>query len=197
MNYADFLNAGYRDEPMGDITDSLFELAQGFLPGSFLAPVGDALAGAASGSIPTPFVDPSDGGSSSAKVTAPNGVKLRAQPNENSTMKSLLSYGTPLSVIKTGLPSTPAAPKGWTQVRTESGAEGYVTTEWLSISSPTSASSGNTSSSSLSSAIVPKPSTTPASSSIFDNKLLLVGGGVAAVVVIGAVLLGGKKKKAA
>jgi hypothetical protein len=201
FGHKDYVSGGYSDEVMGDLSDTLFELAQGFLPGSQLAPVGDALAGALSGSIPTPFTaEPSTPSASSATVTAPNGVKLRAQPNENSAQKTMLSRGTSLTVIKTGYPPTAAAPKGWTQVRTASGVEGYVTTEWLSISTPTSSTSGNTS---TSSAIVPaapgtttKP-TTSSSSSIFDNKLLLIGGGVALVAVVAAVALGGKKKKAA
>jgi hypothetical protein len=210
MFMKEYVNGGYGDDSgMGDLSDSLgldsfLELAADFLPG----PAGALLDGAqlgTGGSIPGLT---GDGGllstptAATATVTAPSGIKLRAQPNENSAQKALLSKGTSLTVIKTGLPPTGAAPKGWTQVRTASGVEGYVTTEWLSISTPSSASSGNTSS--PSSAIVPslpssgggltKPS---ASSSIFDNKLLMVGGGVVLVAIVAAVAFGGKKKKAA
>jgi len=200
FGFKEYVSGGFSEENssnMGDLSDTLLELAQGFLPGSQLAPVGDALAGALGGSIPTPFTD-APSSSSSATVTAPNGVKLRAQPNENSTQKAMLSKGTTLAVLKTDFPATAAAPKGWTQVRTAAGVEGYVTTEWLSLSTPTSASSGNTTS--TSSAIVPsslsttKPTSSP---SLFDNKLLLIGGGVALVAVVAAVAFGGKKKKAA
>lgn len=209
--HKEYVSGGYGDdhEGMGDLSDYLddaFGFAAQLLPGPAGAIIDGAELGSGGALIPSPFgvgVGESPT-SSTATVTAPSGVKLRAQPNENSAQKALLPKGTTLSVLKTGLPPTGAAPKGWTQVRTSSGAEGFVTTEWLSISTPSSASSGNTSSPSTSSAIVPaaslsttKPASSSSSSSILDNKLLVIGGGVALVAIVAAVALGGKKKKAA
>lgn len=204
--HKEYVSGGYGDdhESMGALSDYLddaFGFAAQLLPGPAGAIIDGAELGSGGALIPSPFGVGESSTSSTATVTAPSGVKLRAQPNENSAQKALLPKGTTLTVLKTGLPPTGAAPKGWTQVRTSSGAEGFVTTEWLSISTPTSASSGSTS---TSSAIVPaatlattKPTSSSASSSIFDNKLLVIGGGVALVAIVAAVALGGKKKKAA
>lgn len=192
FGYDEYASGGnYDNEDMGDLSTGLIDFATGLLSGAGPVPIAPLLGAdpgsAASGALSLP------GSSSSAKVTAPSGLKLRSQPNENSQQLALLDEGTVVTVVKTGFPPTGRAPKGWTQVRTEGGEEGYVSTEWLSISSPTSSSSGNAPSSpSLS---LTKP-TDGSSSSSSTTKLLLLGGGAIAVVLLGAALLGGKKKAA-
>jgi hypothetical protein len=75
-----------------------------------------------------------------AYVTAPSGVKLRAEPHEQATVRDLVPFGARVVVLEEGLAATRAAPKGWTKVR--AGAlEGFVSSEWLADAP---ASSGTT-----------------------------------------------------
>lgn len=188
--YAALVNGGRsRRETMGDMADDVLEWGRAILfPGAYAAEqVLDT-----AGPIVAPSVFPAvDSGSKAASVTAPSGLKLRAQPSENAAQVALLPKGAVVTVLETGFSSTPAAPKGWTKVRTASGSEGFVSTEWLSISSPTSASSGNTSSA----LALTNASTSSASGE--SSKLPWIAGGVAVLVLgIGlAVGLSGDGKK--
>lgn len=191
FDHDDYAHAGYESGGgMGDTSlfDYAASLAAGFIPGvaTPLPAAAPLLLGGGSVSDLVPS-------STSATITAPSGLKLRSKPNENSSMISLLGKGTAVSIVAKDFPPTNVAPKGWTQVRTEGGQEGYVSTEWLSISTPTSATSGNTSSPLSLPGL--GPSKSPDAPSLFDNKLFLIGGGVVAVALAGALLLGGGKKK--
>lgn len=188
--YAALVNGGRsRRETMGDMADDVLEWGRAILfPGAY---AGEKVLENA-GPVVAPSVFPAvDSGSKAASVTAPSGLKLRAQPSENASQLALLSKGTVVTVLETGFPATANAPKGWTKVRTASGSEGFVSTEWLSISSPTSASSGNTSSA------LALTNTSTSSASGESSKLPWIAGGVAVLVLgIGlAVGLSGDKKQ--
>jgi len=194
--------AGYdrSDDGMGDTSflDYALNLAAGLVPG-----VGTPLPAVApiqlSGGNPAQVLtDAVSGGT--ATVTAPSGVKLRSAPNEvtGAVIGAGLPSKTVVTVLAKDFPPTPVAPKGWTKVRAPDGREGYVTTEWLSISSPTSASSGGGGSSLALSSSSPLPNVKPPADtyqepSFFENKLVWIGGGVVALAIAGALLFGGKK----
>jgi hypothetical protein len=85
--------------------------------------------------VPTPvYVAPP--AARTASVSAPNGLRLRSQPNEGSSELGLLPLGTTVTVLQEGLPPTNAAPRGWTKVRTSAGQEGFVSSEWLQAGDP-------------------------------------------------------------
>lgn len=199
FGYSAFVNGG-RAETIGALDEVIewgkkllipgYGLADGLADSGVLPPIAPVVLGPIVG----PAVASALSGSQTATVTAPSGLKVRAAANENSAQLALLPQGTAVTVLKTGFAATAAAPKGWTQVRTASGTEGFMSTEWLSISSPTSASSGNTSAPSSPSLSLVNTSTSTGGGS---SKLPWIAGGVAALVLgIGlAVGLSGKSKR--
>lgn len=128
-------------------------------------------------------------GERKASVRAPSGLKLRAAPTEHSAELGLFRYGSEVTVLEDGLPSTPAAPKGWSKVKTATGKDGFMSSEWLSVASPGAPAPALPPlppSLSLPAAL---PKTAPPASS---SKLLWIGGGVVALLVVVAVVLGSK-----
>lgn len=84
----------------------------------------------------SPPPPPAPGGATAmvARVTAPNGVRIRSAPNAGAAeVASPVPQGTMLPVVNwEGGPPTSGAPQGWAQVRAPNGATGYSTKEYLS-----------------------------------------------------------------
>jgi hypothetical protein len=73
-------------------------------------------------------------GTQTAIVIAPHGVNVRSAPNEGSGVVAAVPQYERVAIVNGAagtLPATAAAPQGWWQVTTLSGANGYATAEWL------------------------------------------------------------------
>lgn len=154
------------------------------------------------------------GGGKTARVTAPNGVKLRSGPSENTAMLALVPLNTVVDVLEEGFPPTPAASRGWSKVKS-GGRDGFVTNEWIAISSapfspfgpsplsPTPPPAAPPPPAPLPMAAPPPPPRpTPAAASIVPqipgvtkstSKWIWIGGAIVLVLGVGAVALGGGK----
>ena len=77
---------------------------------------------------PSPFPDTQ----SQATVNAPSGLKLRAEPNENSTVFEVLPFNSWVAILDSNpAPPTPAAPVGWFNVLSPAGNEGWSSAEFI------------------------------------------------------------------